>query len=99
MQTPAKTPPNAVRYMDMYQVMKVLVETGYSNTMIVDHRPRFVEGNASLRRAGDGVCDRVYALALLQGAVERAEADSATRLAEQRALGLFLPFNLLRGTV
>ena len=57
----------------MYQVMKTFVETGYSNTMILDHTPRFVEGYASLRRAGDGVCDRVCALALLQRAVERAE--------------------------
>ena len=62
-------------YMDMYQIMKTFVETGYSNTMILDHTPRFVEGNASLRRAGDGVCDRVYAFALLQCAVERAEAE------------------------
>ena len=28
----------------MYQIMKTFVETGYSNTMILDHTPRFVEG-------------------------------------------------------
>ena len=27
----------------MYQIMKTFVETGYSNTMILDHTPRFVE--------------------------------------------------------
>ena len=59
----------------MYQIMKTFVETGYSNTMILDHTPRFVEGNASLRRAGDGVRDRLYAPALLQRTVERAEAE------------------------
>jgi hypothetical protein len=36
----------------MYQVMKTFVESGYSNTMIPDHTPRFAEGHASLRRAG-----------------------------------------------
>ena len=28
----------------MYQVMKAFCETGYSNTMTLDHTPRFVEG-------------------------------------------------------
>jgi hypothetical protein len=28
----------------MYQVMKAFVEAGYSNTMTLDHTPRFVEG-------------------------------------------------------
>ena len=59
----------------MYQVIKTFVETGYSNTMILDHTPRFVEGYASLRRAGDGVCDWVYAQAFGERAVERAEAE------------------------
>ena len=31
-------------YMDMYAVMRAFVEAGYSNTMILDHTPRFVEG-------------------------------------------------------
>ena len=62
----------------MYQVMKAFCEAGYGNTMTLDHTPRFVEGNASLRRAGDGVCDRIYALALSQRAVEQAEAELGT---------------------
>jgi len=28
----------------MYQIMKTFVETGYGNTMILDHTPRLVEG-------------------------------------------------------
>jgi hypothetical protein len=43
--------------------------------MTLDHTPKFVKGNASLRRAGDGVRDRLHALALSQRAVERAEAE------------------------
>ena len=43
-QTPAKTPPNAVRHIDMYKLMRAFCEAGYSNTMTLDHTPRFVEG-------------------------------------------------------
>ena len=28
----------------MYGVVRAFVEAGYSNTMILDHMPRFVEG-------------------------------------------------------
>ena len=51
----------------MYQVMKTFVETGYSNTMILDHTPRFVEGYEA---AGTG-----YAIGYMRALVERAEAD------------------------
>ena len=30
--------------MDMYKVMRTFVESGYSNTMILDYTPRFVQG-------------------------------------------------------
>ena len=43
-QTPAKIPPNAVRYIDMYAVMRAFCQAGYSDTMTLDHTPRFVAG-------------------------------------------------------
>jgi len=55
--------------------MKTFMETAYSNTMILDHTPRFVEGNAPLRCAGNGLRHRLSAVALLQCAAKRAEAE------------------------
>jgi hypothetical protein len=40
----ARIPPNAVRYIDMYAVMRAFCEVGYRNTMTLDHTPRFGEG-------------------------------------------------------
>jgi mannonate dehydratase len=54
-------------YADMYQIMKTFVESGYSNTMILDHTPRFVEGYEA---AGTG-----YAIGYMRALVERAEAE------------------------
>jgi mannonate dehydratase len=56
-------------YMDMYQVMKTFVESGYSNTMILDHTPRFVEGYEAAGTA--------YAIGYMRALVERAEAELA----------------------
>ena len=63
----AKIPPNAVRYIDMYQIMRTFVESGYSNTMILDHTPRFVEGYEAAGTA--------YAIGYMRALVERAEAE------------------------
>ena len=35
--------PNAVWHIEMYKVMRAFCETGYGNTMPLDHTPRFVE--------------------------------------------------------
>ena len=39
-------------YMDMYEVMKTLVESGYTNTVTLDHTPHFVDDYA--KGAGPG---------------------------------------------
>ena len=51
----------------MHQVMRTFVETGYSNTMILDHTPKFVAGYK-----GTGP---VYAIGYMRALVERAEAE------------------------
>ena len=55
----------------MYQIRRTFVESGYSNTMILDHTPRFVEGYEA---AGTAYAIG-YMLVLPQHAVERAEAE------------------------
>jgi mannonate dehydratase len=52
-------------YMDMYQVMRTLVETGYPGTVIYDHTPRFVGEYA----AGGGPA---FALGYMRALIERA---------------------------
>jgi D-mannonate dehydratase len=51
----------------MYQMMKAFCEMGYSNTMTLDHTPRFVEGYEA---AGTE-----YAIGYMRALVERAEAE------------------------
>jgi len=46
--------------------MRTFVEMGYSNTMILDHTPRFVEGYEATGRG--------YAIGYMRASVERAEA-------------------------
>lgn len=55
-------------YMDMYQVMKTFVESGYGGTMIYDHTPQFV--GAYGQGAGAG-----YAIGYMRALIERAEAE------------------------
>ena len=55
-------------YFDMYQAMKVLVETEYDGTIILDHTPEFV-GDFHL---GAGTA---YAIAYMRALIERAEDE------------------------
>jgi len=55
-------------YMDMYQVMRTFVESGYSNTMILDHTPRFAG------RYADGA-GTAYAIGYMRALMERAEVE------------------------
>ena len=57
-------------YANMYEIMRTFVESGYSNTMILDHTPRFVEGYEA---AATG-----YAIGYMRALVERAEAELST---------------------
>jgi len=52
-------------YMDMYEVMRTLVQTGYAGTVTLDHTPRFVERYAA--GAGTG-----YAIGYMRALLERA---------------------------
>lgn len=52
-------------YMDMYRIMRTLVETGYGGTVTLDHTPRFVEPYA----AGGGTA---YAIGYMRALLERA---------------------------
>ena len=54
--------------MDMYRVMKLFVEIGYSGTMILDHSPRFAGDYAK----GSGTA---YAIGYMRALIERAEAE------------------------
>jgi mannonate dehydratase len=54
-------------YMDMYQVMKVFYEIGYTNTVTLDHTPQFVGDCA--RAAG-----AAYAIAYMRALMQRAAA-------------------------
>ena len=51
----------------MYAIMRAFVEAGYSNTMTLDHTPRFVEGYE--------VAGTAYAIGYMRELVERAEAE------------------------
>jgi len=55
-------------YMDMYQIMRLLFETGYTNTVTLDHTPRFV-GDYHL---GAGPA---YAIGYMRALMERARAE------------------------
>lgn len=55
-------------YMDMYQVMKVFCEIGYSGTMTLDHTPKFAGSYAQ----GAGTA---YAIGFMRALIERAEAE------------------------
>ena len=57
-------------YMEMYRVMKVFVETGYSGTMILDHSPRFAAAYPG--------ADTAYAIGYMRALIERAEAELNT---------------------
>lgn len=54
-------------YMDMFEPMKIFVETGYDGTMILDHTPEFAGGYA----LGGGTA---YAIGYMRALIERAEA-------------------------
>ena len=50
--------------------MRAICEAGYSNTMTLDHTPRFVEGYEPAGTA--------YAIGYMRALVERAEAELRT---------------------
>jgi mannonate dehydratase len=55
-------------YMDMYQAMRIFVETGYDGTMILDHTPQFAGDYAQ----GGGTA---YAIGYMRALIERAEDE------------------------
>ena len=55
-------------YMDMYQIMKTLYEQGYSNTVTLDHTPKFAGDYAK----GGG---SAYAIGYMKALMQRAEAE------------------------
>lgn len=55
-------------YMDMYQIMKTLYESGYTNTVTLDHTPKFADDYA--KGAGPA-----YAIGYMKALMQRAEAD------------------------
>jgi mannonate dehydratase len=55
-------------YMDMYEAMKLFVDSGYDGTMILDHTPEFAGEYA----AGGGTA---YAIGYMRALIERAEAS------------------------
>jgi mannonate dehydratase len=55
-------------YQDMYEAMKIFVETGYDGTMILDHTPTFAGEYAT----GGGTA---YAIGYMRALIERAEAE------------------------
>ena len=55
-------------YADMYQIMRSFCETGYGNTMTLDHTPRFADGYAQ----GAGAA---YAIGYMRALMERARAE------------------------
>lgn len=55
-------------YMDMYQVMKAFVESGYTGTLILDHSPKFAGEYAQ----GSGTA---YAIGYMRALMERALAE------------------------
>jgi mannonate dehydratase len=54
-------------YADMYEIMRTFCEAGYSNTMTLDHTPRFVDGYEAAGTA--------YAIGYMRALMERAEAE------------------------
>lgn len=56
-------------YMEMYEAMKLFVQSGYNGTMILDHTPRFAGSYA----IGGGTA---YAIGYMRALIERAEAES-----------------------
>jgi mannonate dehydratase len=55
-------------YMDMYQVMRTLIETGYAGTVTLDHTPTFAGEYA----VGAGTA---YAVGYMRALIERAESE------------------------
>lgn len=55
-------------YMDMYQIMKLFYEIGYTNTVTLDHTPKFVGPNP--RELG-----AAYAIGYMRALMQRAEAE------------------------
>jgi mannonate dehydratase len=55
-------------YMDMYQVMRVFVETGYNGTITLDHTPVLADGY------GRGAAT-AYAIGYMRALIERARAE------------------------
>ena len=55
-------------YMDMYQIMKTLIEVGYDGSVTLDHTPRFAGPYA----AGGGTA---YAIGYMRALIERAVSD------------------------
>ncbi|MBN1582814.1 MAG: mannonate dehydratase [Anaerolineae bacterium] len=55
-------------YMDMYQIMKLFYKIGYTNTVTLDHTPRFAGENA--REIGTA-----YAIGYMRALMQRAEAE------------------------
>jgi mannonate dehydratase len=53
-------------YMDMYRLMKLFVEIGYSGTVILDHSPKMV---------GSPETSTAYAIGYMRALIERAEAE------------------------
>lgn len=54
-------------YMDMYRVMKLFCDTGYSGTMILDHSPQMPAGYKG--------ADTAYAIGYMRALIQRAQAD------------------------
>ena len=59
-------------YVDMYQIIKILMENGYQGTVVPDHIPSF-EGSS----AGDGV-GLAYCTAYTRGLIEAAAKEFKT---------------------
>lgn len=55
-------------YMDMYQIMKLFYEIGYTNTVTLDHTPKFAGPNP--RELG-----AAYAIGYMRALMERAEVE------------------------
>ena len=55
-------------YMDMYQIMKTLYQSGYGNTVTLDHTPKFAGDYA--KGAGPA-----YAIGYMKALMQRAEAE------------------------
>lgn len=57
-------------YLDMYQIMRVLKETGYKGTMAPDHIPSFVNSSA-----GSGV-GLAYSIAYMRALLKALDSEA-----------------------